>query len=382
MSETLFNLRIETLAAEKGKLDAEHLLYTCSVCNKEYRSRKAHAQHLQSKLHIQKASLWPNSSSDPITRPVPCRSTEISHGERFSITAAFQHAKIDARDSCGFQVNGNSSDEWEEVNDICDVVSLDSCELDCFDEKQRMESGNSDHEDIEHWAPNQCIFCDSIPDGTVGGCVEHMHKQHGFFIPDAEYLKDPQGLLRYLGIKVTKDFMCLYCEDRGKQFSSLEAVRKHMVSKSHCKLKYGDEGLEEELEDFYDFTSSYLPEEDAQLVSAEEPTAIPVSLTTGGAELLIKHDTGKKQCVKTIGSREFLRYYKQKPRPSEMHDGALVNALVTRYQSMGLSTNQSQDGICNHKETKKVPYFQADALRTKLGIKNNVLNNLPRNVPY
>lgn len=49
--------------------------------------------------------------------------------------------------------------------------------------------------------------------------------------------------------------MCLYCEDRGKQFSSLEAVRKHMVSKSHCKLKYGDEGLEEELEDFYDFTS-------------------------------------------------------------------------------------------------------------------------------
>lgn len=77
--------------------------------------------------------------------------------------------------------------------------------------------------------------------------------------------------------------------------------------------------------------NSYLPEEDAQLVSAEEPTAIPVSLTTGGAELLIKHDTGKKQCVKTIGSREFLKYYKQKPRPSEMHDGALVNALVTRY---------------------------------------------------
>eukprot|EP00250_Pteridium_aquilinum_P004005 c14259_g1_i1 orf=498-1742(-) len=373
VSEALFILRLETLAAEKRRLDAEHLLYTCSVCNKEYRSSKAHAQHLRSKLHIQRASLWSKSSSDPITvtRPAPCRPVEVNHGEEASRNATFQHEEIDAHCGSQFQVNGYSSDEWEEVNDDDDVVSLDSCELDALDECQGVESGIH----VENWDANQCFFCNIVPDGTVGGCVEHMHKQHGFFIPDAEYLKDPQGLLNYLGMKVTKDLMCLYCEDRGKQFSSLEAVRKHMVSKSHCKLRYGDEGQEEELENFYDFTSSYLPEEDAQLVSIEEPTAVPVLLSAGGAELIIKHDSGKKQCAKTIGSREFLRYYKQKPRPSDMHDGALVNALVTRYRTMGLSTKQSQ-------VTQKAPHFQADAMGIKLGMKSNVLKNLPRNVPY
>lgn len=355
VSEASFKFSVETLKTEKGRLDAENLLYTCTVCNKEYRSHKANAQHLRSKLHIQRASQWPQSTFNPITltRPVPCRPVDVNYEECLSRIPVFKYVKIDvAHDSCLLQADGNSSDEWEEVNDVDDVVSLDSCELDGLDERW-MVSRNVHHEDMEIWAPNQCFFCDSVPDGTVEGCVEHMHKQHGFFIPDAEFVKDLEGLLTYLGVKVTKDFMCLYCEDRGRQFSSLEAVRKHMVSKSHCKLRYGNVGQEEELEDFYDFTSSYLPEEDALLVSLGESTTVPVALTKGGAELLIKHDTGTKERVKIIGSRKFLRYYKQKRRPSNAHDSALVNALVTRYQSMGLSTKQSQDQVRNRKDIEK-----------------------------
>lgn len=30
----------------------------------------------------------------------------------------------------------------------------------------------------------------------------HMHKKHGFFILDVEYLGDPKGFLSYLGLKV------------------------------------------------------------------------------------------------------------------------------------------------------------------------------------
>lgn len=53
--------------------------------------------------------------------------------------------------------------------------------------------------------------------------------------------------------------MCLYCNDRCHPFSSLEAVRKHMVAKSHCKVHYGDGGDEEEveLEEFYDYSSRF-----------------------------------------------------------------------------------------------------------------------------
>ncbi|WZZ60494.1 hypothetical protein YC2023_060601 [Brassica napus] len=49
-----------------------------------------------------------------------------------------------------------------------------------------------------------------------------------------------EGLLTYLGLKVKRDFMCLYCSELCHAFSSLEAVRKHMEAKSHCKLHYGD----------------------------------------------------------------------------------------------------------------------------------------------
>jgi pre-60S factor REI1 len=59
---------------------------------------------------------------------------------------------------------------------------------------------------------------------------------------------------------VKRDFICLYCNDRCQPFSSLEAVRKHMDAKGHCKLRYGDGGDDEDadLEDFYDYSSRFV----------------------------------------------------------------------------------------------------------------------------
>ncbi|GLT67556.1 hypothetical protein SLA2020_398540 [Shorea laevis] len=87
-----------------------------------------------------------------------------------------------------------------------------------------------------------------------------MHKQHGFFIPDVEYLKDPEGLLTSLGLKVKRDFMSPYCNDLCHPFSCLEAVRKHMAAKGHYKVHYCDGGDDEEAEseEFYDYNSSYV----------------------------------------------------------------------------------------------------------------------------
>jgi pre-60S factor REI1 len=122
-----------------------------------------------------------------------------------------------------------------------------------------------------------------------------MHKHHGFFIPDVEYLKDPKGLLTYLGLKVKRDYLCLYCNDRCHPFSSLEAVRKHMVAKNHCKVHYGDDDDEEEveLEEFYDYTSSYVDEQGKQLVvSGDADNNIELS---DGSELVITKLSGNKK---------------------------------------------------------------------------------------
>lgn len=83
-----------------------------------------------------------------------------------------------------------------------------------------------------------------------------------------------------------------------------------------------------------------------------------------------------------LGSREFLRYYRQRPRPTVERDTALSRALVSRYHSMGLATVQSRDKELRRHALKKIQSYGAEAMRTKIGIKNNVIRNLPNNVPY
>lgn len=75
----------------------------------------------------------------------------------------------------------------------------------------------------------ECLFCSHNAD-TFEANMEHMTLAHSFFIPDIEYLVDLKGLVRYLGEKISVGNVCLYCNGKGREMRSLEAVRKHMVS--------------------------------------------------------------------------------------------------------------------------------------------------------
>ena len=68
-----------------------------------------------------------------------------------------------------------------------------------------------------------------------------MSSEHSFFIPDAEYLVDPTGLITYLGEKLAVGNACVYCNRKGRTFRTLDTMRKHMVDKSHCKIAYDTE---------------------------------------------------------------------------------------------------------------------------------------------
>jgi len=84
-----------------------------------------------------------------------------------------------------------------------------------------------------------------------------MSTAHSFFIPDADYLIDLPGLIRYLGEKIAVGNVCIFCSGKGREFRTLYAVRKHMLDKSHCKIAYNSENEKLEISDFYDFSSSY-----------------------------------------------------------------------------------------------------------------------------
>ena len=74
------------------------------------------------------------------------------------------------------------------------VNSAGHCQSFCVD---------SDAESCESWegeavGMEECLFCSHISDSLEKN-VEHMTVKHSFFIPDAEYLSDLEGLVIYLG---------------------------------------------------------------------------------------------------------------------------------------------------------------------------------------
>lgn len=372
VTEALFLARQSALAEEKKKLNNTPMLYSCALCGKGYRSAKAHAQHLNSKTHITRALHGDNAQGedDAIIRPLPRRAAPVKP----LLSKAIEESEEE------------SEDEWEEVDPDEDLVADAANSLSGMNVQDGDVSDDEDDDDDdmeEELDPSCCFLCDLEHD-TIESCMVHMHKKHGFFIPDIEYLKDPSGLLTYLGLKVKRDYLCLYCNERCHPFTSLEAVRKHMEAKSHCKVRYGDGGDDEEveLEEFYDYSSSYMDEDGKQLVAVND-TSSSVELLGGGSELVITRTTDKGKLKKSIGSREFLVYYKQRPRPSsassEMTEAA---SLASRYRSMGLSTVQSKERMVRMKVMKEMSRSGIDVMRTKIGIKNNVIRNLPKNVPH
>lgn len=370
MTEALFLARQAALAQEKNGSKETPMLYSCGLCGKGYRSSKAHAEHLKSRSHIMRASqgIGDEEEDKAIVTPLPSRAGNKPPPKR------------EEND----EESEESGDEWEEVDPEDELVSetaksLTDLNVDGHASNEDMDE--DDEDDYEELDPSCCFMCDR-EHKTIESCMVHMHKHHGFFIPDIEYLKDPKGLLTYLGLKVKRDFMCLYCNDRCQPFNSLEAVRKHMVAKSHCKVHYGDGGDEEEaeLEEFYDYSSSYVDEAGKQLVVSGE-MANSVELGSGGSELIITTRSDEGISSKALGSREFMRYYRQKPRPSPNHM-AITAAVAARYKSMGLATVQSRERMVQLKVLKEMRRSGVEAMRSKIGMKSNVIRNLPKNVTF
>ncbi|CAA7015240.1 unnamed protein product [Microthlaspi erraticum] len=358
VTEDLYEARQSALDQEKGKSDEAPMLYTCGICSKGYRSSQAHQQHLKSRSHVLRVS----------------QGTSINGEEDIAIIRELPRRVKDNESE-------ESEDEWVEADSDEELVSDSLSKLN-VNESGPAEEEDMDEDGVEKYEldPTCCLMCDK-KHKTLEKCMVHMHKYHGFFIPDIEYLKDPEGLLTYLGLKVKRDFMCLYCNELCHAFSSLEAVRKHMEAKSHCKLHYGDGDDDEdaELEEFYDYSSSYVDKTgDQMVVSGETDNAVEL---VGGSELVITERSENTTTSRTLGSREFMRYYRQKPRPTSQNSNQIVASLSSRYKSMGLRTVPSKEDTVKMKVIKEMNK-RGETMRNKIAMKSNVIRNLPNNVPY
>lgn len=161
---------------------------------------------------------------------------------------------------------------------------------------------------------NECLFSGHISK-NIDANILYMERNYSFFIPMKENLVDKVGLMRYLGRKVGVGNICLTCNETGRAFYSLQAVRDHMISKlisfflkiflnifkifqnfsyfsemGHVRLEMnGEKALE--YSEFYDFDDS----DEEQEQEKDENMVGEMVLADGS----------------TIGHRSLWKYYKQ-----------------------------------------------------------------------
>ncbi|KAK0212990.1 C2H2 type zinc-finger-domain-containing protein [Desarmillaria ectypa] len=217
VSVAIFNEKVLERRAETAVMSSPNGS-SCDVCNKTYSTENAYRSHLNSKRHkdneLRNITRGSPSEDAPtkqdIPKPVPVPSSPKS-----------------------LTVDDTALDD--EINQTID---------------EKIAAARS------RISRTQCLFCPEEADSLENN-LTHMSSAHSFFIPDADYLVDLPGLIDYLGEKIAIGNVCIYCNGKGREFRALEAVRKHMQDKAHCKIAYDAEADRLELSDYYDFTSSY-----------------------------------------------------------------------------------------------------------------------------
>ncbi|TXT13459.1 hypothetical protein VHUM_00826 [Vanrija humicola] len=241
------------------------------ICSKQFSTENSYRSHVQSKKHREREAALARAPASAAAPP--------SADQASSSSTTFAETTVESDD-------GN--EDSDEEMDIEATIAA-----------SRRKIGSTD-----------CLFCNHRASDVQANLV-HMSSIHSFFIPDQELLIDLDGLLGYLGEKVALGNLCLYCPNGGKEFGSVEAVRKHMIDKSHCKIAYDTDEDRVELSDYYNFGGADESDwEDVEDETDGEPqNAGMPHLTADGLSLTLPSG-------RTIGHKALKVYYAQRHRPS------------------------------------------------------------------
>uniref|UniRef100_A0A0B7A7M7 C2H2-type domain-containing protein n=1 Tax=Arion vulgaris TaxID=1028688 RepID=A0A0B7A7M7_9EUPU len=199
----------------------------CKPCNKAFSTANTYENHVQSKKHKDVVSGTPKQKKEKKPR--------------------IQHSSTSDMKPSPVPVDS-------------EVVHADSHEV-MEDDNSDAESWNSSEENS--LGLEECLFC-SLVSSSLQENINHM-TSHGFFLPDAEYITDLEGLITYFGEKVGIGHVCLWCNEKGRRFHSTKDVQRHMIDKGHCKILHEGDVIFE-YSDFYDYTSSYPDGKNPELI--------------------------------------------------------------------------------------------------------------------
>ena len=289
----------QKVLAQKAEVEAQQQSKTkslhCQLCNKTFSSENAFSNHLSSKKH----------------KDVEANKANKAKKQESLITESQFSNNFKRKDSKETDPENTESENAESLS-------------------HNRDDDDDEDDDIEEdtLEVTDCLFC---PHHSVSleENLKHMTRSHSFFIPDLEYVVDLKGLVTYLCEKVGMGNVCLYCNDKGKSFFSLEAVQSHMVDKGHTKMNYeGDAVLE--YADFYDFSSSYPDYNPDKENEGDEIQGRESTLAVNEQTLELCLPSGAK-----IGHRNMRHIYKQNLPPERSHHSKVIQSIMADYKALG-----------------------------------------------
>ncbi|TRZ00581.1 hypothetical protein DNTS_030541 [Danionella cerebrum] len=399
---------VQRAAAEQLSQGSGQCMAYCATCNKKFSTDNAYTNHIQSHKHQQAEKKALTAAHDTVQkmneknlekgaeldkdamnealqkalkeqqRHTPSKATEKRTREKLEKPPRLQWFEQQAKKLAAEEDDEEEEEEEEEWEDVDDMEDDDDEEEDDDEEVVDMEEDPTSGVAQSPGAVpvTDCLFCNHHS-RSLSRNVAHMTKTHSFFIPDIEYLVDLRGLLCYLGEKVGVGKVCLWCNEKGKSFYSTEAVKAHMIDKSHCKLfTDGDASLE--FADFYDFRSSY-PDakdgDDVEMKDGDVPDVNPFEYDDDTMELTLP--SGAK-----IGHRSLMIYYKQRFGVQKAlvpaHSQKAVGRVLRQYRALGWTGDFGK--FCVGKQQKDMQYVQR--MKSKWMLKTGMANNATKQTHF
>uniref|UniRef100_UPI0035902D07 cytoplasmic 60S subunit biogenesis factor ZNF622 n=1 Tax=Myxine glutinosa TaxID=7769 RepID=UPI0035902D07 len=283
-----------------------------------------------------------------------------------------QAAKLHLKEHTEHKASGTDEDEdeWEDFEEVD------------FED----EGGNDDEEDDDEemaaelpasegaLSNTTCLFCPHLS-ASLAENMAHMSRDHGFFIPDIEYLVDLPGLMSYLGEKVGAGNVCLWCNENGRSFYTLEAVQGHMRDKGHCKV-FADGDALLELSDFFDFRPSY-PDYKGGVAGDsddEDEEAEDILLKYDEDTMELQLPSGAK-----IGHRSLMIYFKQrfgKPQTIAVRKNThLLGRVMQQYRVLGRRGDEGGETAFKRRRDMRCLQRSKAKWSLKMGLLGNSLQH-------
>ncbi|KAG5519185.1 hypothetical protein PMAC_002273 [Pneumocystis sp. 'macacae'] len=371
--------------------------FTCILCGVTFQSLEVQKVHYRSEWHLynlkRKIAGFPIVSAEVFSQKVIEKRTILAEESskfsskkkknntkhnNFTNSLKTQEHEFKQQGLDKFDIYEASSQKSFDINTL-DYVSLHSVPLEKIS-SDKVEEDSITDECISKRTLleiTDCLFC-ILKFDTLDENLKHMKKAHSLFLPHQEYLTDLEGLIKYLGEKISIGNLCLSCEKVGK---NLNSIRQHMVCKFDS-ISYNTEEQKLELSDYYDFKSSYFKDNnssDWEDILSDQDSKDDTSSIDSFEDENIMIDNNYELILPSkmkLGHRSLIRYYRQNLNPrnfqkqtKDRNKSGLVRQEYVQRSLQGVSDTRKKFSQKHIKTFQDIR--QKENFRTSVAIKSN-----------